>query len=227
RVDRLQQIIDVMHLEGFQGVLVVSRREDHRRLVWKPVQQFEAGHAGHLNIEEESVDRFAGKELQGHCGICSTPGDDHGRLFAQQPFQALHRERFVIHQVDSQGHGHRCGKDIRVVKYSPLRTTSSRASPPNNSARRALRLSNPCPSGTESSKKPGPSSRTSRTARSASTAALTRISPPPGRCAIACLMLFSTRVSTESGGMRMFAISAGTSIEYRKRESNRVLSISR
>src|SRR5258705_8305107 len=58
-VDRLQQVIDRVHLEGFDGVLVKSRHKyECRRLIIALEQapgHLEAGETGHLDVEEYEI----------------------------------------------------------------------------------------------------------------------------------------------------------------------------
>ena len=54
--ERLQQIVDRLHLEGADRVLVVGGREhDVRRRPRERLQHLEAVHARHLHVEEDEV----------------------------------------------------------------------------------------------------------------------------------------------------------------------------
>ena len=54
-IEGLQQIIDCIFLERFDGVLVVGGAENYKRVMGDLVKHIEAGHAGHLNIEKNKV----------------------------------------------------------------------------------------------------------------------------------------------------------------------------
>src|SRR2546428_13662740 len=59
RLDWLKQVVNRVHRERIQGVLVVSRREDHERIGIEPLQKLKAGQAWHLNIQKQDVDGVA------------------------------------------------------------------------------------------------------------------------------------------------------------------------
>ncbi len=51
----LEQVVHCMHLKGFHRVLVVSRHEDHRRVLLHQFQDLEPVQLRHLHVEEEEI----------------------------------------------------------------------------------------------------------------------------------------------------------------------------
>ena len=58
-LDGLEQVVDGIGFEGAEGVLVVGGGEDDEGLSGEMREEFEAVHAGHLDVEEEHVDGWS------------------------------------------------------------------------------------------------------------------------------------------------------------------------
>ena len=125
--DGLQKVVERVDLEGLDGVLVVGGGEDHLGQFFEAFQQFEAGHAGHLDVEEEKV----GRELRDHrerfLAVARFAGDlDLGML--QQQAAQLQAGKALI--VDDQGfHSVRGMTTVAVTRPSPLRRSRCARAP--------------------------------------------------------------------------------------------------
>src|SRR5215831_4300150 len=214
RLDGLQQVIDRVHRERFQRILIVSGREYNERLSLDPRQQIESGEPGHLNIQEQYVGRCHSNRLDRRRGIHFGAYDFHppGRLKqARQPFQ---RGQLVVNQIGSKHGGHRRGTQNETV--GPLRI-SSLAPGPSIVTSRCCKLASPCPGRIACWVNPGPSSDTSTNTEPTRSNAATRISAPSNREPTACFTLFSTSVCSDSAGTCTGPSSGGTSMRKRRR----------
>src|SRR5690242_10459209 len=63
--DGLEEVVERVHFEGAEGVLVVGSGEDDLGDDFQALEQLEAGHAGHLDVEKEEVGREGVDEGEG------------------------------------------------------------------------------------------------------------------------------------------------------------------
>ena len=114
--DGLEEIIERIHFESFEGILVIGSGEDHQ---WDAVELFEeleAGAAGHLDIEEEQVGLESGDLSEGVFRVAGFAGDfDFGMRF-EEAAQFGAAEAFVI---DDEGlHAGLSGIEISATTES-------------------------------------------------------------------------------------------------------------
>ena len=107
-VERLQQVVERVDLEGPQRVLVVGRREDHHRDALRREGAYDAKpiHDGNLHVEEHELglEPLDGRERLG--AIRTLPHDLDVGLLLQQREHALARHRLVVdYQGANLGHG--------------------------------------------------------------------------------------------------------------------------
>ena len=96
--ERLQQVIERVNLEGPQGVLVVSRHEDHGRHPVRPerIRQLEPGHARHLDVEEEQIRRGVAEGRDGLRAIRVFAHHLDVLLLAEERQDARPRHRLIV-----------------------------------------------------------------------------------------------------------------------------------
>src|SRR5262245_3272154 len=233
-LDGLQQIVDRRGLEGLQRVVVEGGDEHDERARGEPLQQLEAGHIRHVDVEEERLD-VTGRNLdQRRLGgrRAADDVDATGRLQALD--HLLERTGLVVDNVGAEAAAHarwasaaRAGKVmVTVAPPSPCRA-SIMASGPKRTPRRERSVSSPCPPGAASRSNPGPSSHTESASMSPARRASTRISAPAVRVDATCLTLFWTSVCKARGGTGQARSSSGTSSFARSRSPRRACSISR
>ena len=61
-LDRLEQVVERVDAERIDGVPVVGGREDDSYVAIETLEQLEARQAGHLDVQEQHVDRVGLKE---------------------------------------------------------------------------------------------------------------------------------------------------------------------
>src|SRR5215831_8097628 len=233
-LDGFEEIVDGGGLESLQRVVIIGGDEHDQRARGEPLEQLEAGHPGHVDVEEERLDLARWNFDQRGLGRGRRPHhvDPPGR------FQALHhlleRPWLVVDDVSAEPAAHarsaiatRAGSDIVILAPSSPCVAASVASGPKRTASRERSVSSPWPAGASSRSKPGPSSHTETARRSPVRRASTRISAPAGRAAATCLTLFCTRVCSARGGTGQARSSSGTSTFVRSRSPSRACSISR
>ena len=112
RRHRLHQVIERVHLERPDRVLVERRGEDHEGHPIEPLEQIEAAAARHLDVEEQQIDklplqarfRFFHIARLGHDRDVGVRGKQPPQLAARQPF-VVGDER--VHAVASAAAGGR------------------------------------------------------------------------------------------------------------------------
>src|SRR5580765_4124411 len=224
RVDRFQQVVEGIHLEGTHRVCIVRGREDDLRHVLEARQQVEAGAAGHLHVQEDQTGLLLldhRPRLGGAAGLAAhlQPG-----MLGQQAPHLAARQGLVIH--DHGLHG-TIGRRTRATATSGRDRSSATLAPaPKISRSRSAELRSPVPP----SARPAPAGRELLTASASEpshTAASTRTCPPPGSSAMPCLMAFSTSVCSSMVGMPTVPASSVISYSTRSRSSSRSASMSR
>src|SRR5262245_41719410 len=233
RLDRLQKVVDRVHLECLHGVLVVRSREDHARTGGQPLHDLEAAQPGHVDIEEQHVGAGRCHLLEPTLGVGLSAHDLDTARRLENPRETLERQRLVVNEIRADRATRRHARSwpvrgiVTVINVPPSRgAIVIRAALPKRAARRPFRLSSPWPGTIESAEKPGPSSQTPITSWPSCDDASTRMCPPDGRGAIARFTLFSTSVCTRSGGSIQPAIAGATFSANESRAPSRVRSIS-
>jgi hypothetical protein len=104
-LDGLQDVIDRMHLEGLDRVLVVGRDEyDRRRVlhIGEARYDLEAIEPRHLDIEEHDVGPQLPDRFYGLVPLARFAGDLDAGDRAENALQVLARGRFVVDDEDAQ-----------------------------------------------------------------------------------------------------------------------------
>ena len=65
----LEQVVDHVELVALDGVVGIGRRKNHSGFFLQAPQEFHARQLGHLDVEENQVDRLCAQYLQGFEGI--------------------------------------------------------------------------------------------------------------------------------------------------------------
>ena len=105
RIDGLQQIIDRVHFERFDGVLIVRRHEDdvRRRLrVDHAPRDFESRQAGHLDVEKHDVGLQPGDRRDGFDAVAGLTDDLDAADLAEQEAQLVARQLLIVHEDGGQ-----------------------------------------------------------------------------------------------------------------------------
>ena len=93
----LQQVIDRLHLEGADRILVVCRREHHvRRRRAERLQDLEAVHARHLHVEKHEIRSRLGDQLQRFHAVCRIADHVDVSELGEKPPQAVAGELVVV-----------------------------------------------------------------------------------------------------------------------------------
>jgi hypothetical protein len=105
-VERLEQVIQGVHLERLQRVAVVGGDEDDRgrHRVAQGLQDAEAVQAGHLHVQEHQVGAQLPQGAEGLLAVAAFAEDGDVRVGFEQPAQPLPRQRFVVHDEGADRH---------------------------------------------------------------------------------------------------------------------------
>ena len=104
----LDQVVDRIQLERLHGILVVGRREHHRRRMRRAGQmarQLDAVHLRHADVHQRHVGGRVGQALQRLDAMGRFADDDVGQFggnVGQQRLHARPRRRLVVDDEDSQ-----------------------------------------------------------------------------------------------------------------------------
>ena len=95
--ERLQQVIDRLHLEGTDRILVVSGGEDDvRRRRAERLQDLEAVHARHLHVEKYEIRSPLGDQLNRFHAVRRIADHVDVAELGEEPAQAVARELLVV-----------------------------------------------------------------------------------------------------------------------------------
>jgi hypothetical protein len=111
-----------MHLERVNRELVVGGDEHNGRSFSgrEGVGYFDAGSAGHLDVEKRDIWPLVANESQGRGPIACFANNGHSRYTLEQPQQAAAGNRFIVcHQHTKRHHGgHRSSRVLRM-QFTP------------------------------------------------------------------------------------------------------------
>ena len=138
-LDRLQQVVDGVHLERFYRMLIVRGHEDHTRRV-VPVHQLaghlETGAAGHLDVEQHEIRVQRVDDLEGPQAVSRLPDDLHVLELLELEAELVSREPFIVDHHGAYAHlrrtpsaarsmpGSRCARTFLPPACSPGATDS-------------------------------------------------------------------------------------------------------
>ena len=132
--DRLQQVVDGVHLEGRDGMVLVRGREDDQGVRRQPFSDLEPAQPRHVDVEEDDVDRVGGELRESLRRVRSATDDCDAAARLQQASETLERERLVVDEERTQKRGHAPGlvRGSETVTSVPpsRRPTLSMAAPP-------------------------------------------------------------------------------------------------
>ena len=107
RVDWLQQVIDGVHLERLDGVLIERRDENDLRQrlgVEHPPRDFEPGQPGHLDVEEHDVRLQLVDRRQRLDAVAGLTDDLDAADLAEEKPELIARQLFIVNQHRPQIH---------------------------------------------------------------------------------------------------------------------------
>ena len=98
-LDRLEQVVEGIDAKRLDGIPVVRSCEDDRHVAVETLEQLEARQTGHLDVQEQHVDRVHLKEgeRRDRIGFRAHDVDSAGRR--EQPRQPLDGEPFIVDEV--------------------------------------------------------------------------------------------------------------------------------
>ncbi len=99
--DGLEEIVERVGGEGLEGVLVVGGDEDDVRVGGQVLQDLEAVHAGHLDIEEESVGAEGLNLFDGLKAVACFTGNGEAFEGGEKTREAFAGAAFVVDDQDS------------------------------------------------------------------------------------------------------------------------------
>src|SRR6185437_5055749 len=208
RLDRLEEIVDRVDVEGLDGVLVVRGDEDDGRqpIGRDGVEHLEAVEVGHLHVEEYKVGAVLEDRFDRFAASAALTNDRHARHVTEQRANAFPGKGFI---VDDEG-AHRLhvvpplrcaerGSGGEVLRGIVSRTvnppspiSSNPPRPPYNRLSRSRVFARPIPLPGVVAWSPGPSSDTSSWSAVPLRRPDTATWPTSGRSAMPCRMAFST-----------------------------------
>ncbi len=98
-LDRLEQVVEGIDAKRLDGIAVGRGREDDRHVAVETLEQLEARQAGHLDVQEQHVDRVRLKEGERRDGIGFRAHDVDAAGRHEQPRQPLDGEPFIVDEV--------------------------------------------------------------------------------------------------------------------------------
>ena len=115
--ERLEQVIDGMHLESPHSVGVVGGHENHGEIATDQFQNFEAVELGHLHVEEEQVGLALGGGLHGLEAVGALRDNLDFKMIGQHFPQQIAGQFFVID--DHYSHRSSSAGRRRSTRYVP------------------------------------------------------------------------------------------------------------
>ena len=115
RVYGLEHIVQCVHAEGVERVLVVRRHEDHERCVVQRFEQFESRAPRHVDVQEEQVGLLLCDQRLGFVGVGGFAHHFDVVVLLQQGGEFLARQSFVVD--DDRFH---CAKWLGRVMMHPF-----------------------------------------------------------------------------------------------------------
>jgi hypothetical protein len=155
-VERLEQVVERVHLEGAQRVLVVGgdEHDDRHRARSDRLHHVEAAHLRHVHVQEHDVGPRARHQL---LGLRAGAGPDHGdlRIAGQVELHGLAGQRLVVDDEDADQACSSSNGRIRLATTPPRALRSVKVwRPPYSCSSRARVLSSPMPRRTGSCSDP-------------------------------------------------------------------------
>ena len=102
RAERLQQVVDRVHLECAQRVLVVRGDEDHRHVAADQLQHLEPIQLRHLHVEEQQVGRELRHRLHRLEAVGALRHDLDVRFGGEELAEHRAGQRLVVHDGNAQ-----------------------------------------------------------------------------------------------------------------------------
>src|SRR5262245_16604388 len=100
--DRFQEVVDRMHLECTQRVLIVGGRKYDRDLASNQIEDFEPVELRHLHVEEQQIRRQLRYGLHSFEAIGALRDDVHVWLGGEELAQDCPCQWFIVDDGDSQ-----------------------------------------------------------------------------------------------------------------------------
>ena len=104
RAERLQQVVDRVHLKGLDRVLVVGGDEDHRCLAADQLENVEAIEFRHLDVEEEQIGLLFGDGLHRLEAVAALGNHLDIGMLPEQLSQQRPRQLLIVHDDHPQRH---------------------------------------------------------------------------------------------------------------------------
>ena len=107
RIDRLQEVVDGVHLERLDRMLIVRRHEDDMRIgatIDEPACHFESGQAGHLHVQKHDVGVKTIDGRQRFEAVAGFADHLHAADAAEQIPQLIACQLLVVHQYGAKIH---------------------------------------------------------------------------------------------------------------------------
>jgi len=97
-VKGLQQIVDRVYLESFQGILIVGGYEDHRRHLFSAdsFDHFKTIHGRHLDVQENEIGGQLANGANGFVPVGAFADNLNVRIVRQQALDSPASERFIV-----------------------------------------------------------------------------------------------------------------------------------
>src|ERR1051325_739649 len=208
---RLEQVVERLHFERAQRVLVMRRDEDDGRRAIEQREHFEAVELRHLDVDEEDIGIVLRHGANGFESVRAFGDDLEFFVGSEVLAQHVARERLVVDD-DRTDQALTAGISIST-RYRPLSSAvRSDARPSEIAASLPRAFCNPMlsPCGCGRSGSAGLSMRMCR--RPSRALAAMSIVPPSTSDAMPCRTAFSTSGCSRSGGTRQFVARSSTSI---------------
>ena len=100
--ERLQQVVDGVHLEGAQRVLIVGGDEDHGDVAADQLEHLEAVELRHLHVEQQQIGLQLGHRLDRLEAVGALGDDLDAGIAARYSRSTAARQLFVVDNRDPQ-----------------------------------------------------------------------------------------------------------------------------
>ena len=94
--ERFEQIVQSIDLKALDGILTISRGEDHYGRCFERADEFHSANVGHLDVGEDGIDAFALQVLCGFGGTLDGRNECESFSLFDVSLELFQSQRFVV-----------------------------------------------------------------------------------------------------------------------------------